>query len=512
MGEFDEVAGDVHHAIVFIHHHHAARAHDGAELHEGFVVHRGIEHFLGDAAAGRTAGLHGLDLAAGGAAFADVIDESLERSAEGHFDEAGIGHLADQGEDLGAGALGAAGLAEPGGSLGDDRRHVEPGFDVVDVGGLAPESLLGGERGAGARAAGKTFEGGDERGFLAADERPGAFHKLDIELEAAAHDVVAEEAGLARLVDGAGEAVDGERILGAHIDDALGGAGDIAANQHAFEQRVGIAFDFIAVHVGAGIAFVGVADHEFAVGGGPAEELPFEAGEEAGAAAAAQLGGLDLLDDKLRIGVDQDLVEGLVTADGNVLFDIVGVNEAAVAQHDFLLRLEERNGVPGRDFGETLAVVDARGEVVPLLDFAEGQIFGDEAGGEVVEDAVHVARLHAAQDHQRGPGQADVDQRLLRAETEAAHRGEGDIAPLLADGFGKGMEDPFGAIAGAAGAHADADTRARRQEFGHAGFADGVEGADVLDAGEGSVHAFCPFRKSSSSRWRMRSFMWPKMA
>ena len=63
VGELDEVAGDVHHAVVFVHHHHAAGAHDGAELRQRFVIHRRVEHLLRDAAAGRAAGLHGLDVA-----------------------------------------------------------------------------------------------------------------------------------------------------------------------------------------------------------------------------------------------------------------------------------------------------------------------------------------------------------------------------------------------------------------------------------------------------------------
>ena len=75
----------------------------------------------------------------------------------------------------------------------------------------------------------------------------------------------------------------------------------------------------------------------------------------AGAAAAAQLGGLDLLDDHLRVGVDQHLIERLVAADGDVLLDIVGADQAAVAQHDLLLRLEEGNVVPGRDLRDIRA-------------------------------------------------------------------------------------------------------------------------------------------------------------
>ena len=61
MGELDEVARHVHHAVVFVHHHHAAGAHDGAQLRQRLVVDRRVEHLLRDAAAGRPAGLHGFD-------------------------------------------------------------------------------------------------------------------------------------------------------------------------------------------------------------------------------------------------------------------------------------------------------------------------------------------------------------------------------------------------------------------------------------------------------------------
>ncbi len=75
VGEFDEVAGDVDHAVVFVHHHHAARAHDGAELAQRLVIDRRVEHVLRNAAARRPAGLHRLDRMAVQAAAADVVDE-----------------------------------------------------------------------------------------------------------------------------------------------------------------------------------------------------------------------------------------------------------------------------------------------------------------------------------------------------------------------------------------------------------------------------------------------------
>ena len=162
-----------------------------------------------------------LIVAAVRAALADVVDELRERRAERHLDEARAVHLADQREDLGARALGAAGLGEPGRALGDDRRDVVPGLDVVDVGRLAVEALLRRERRARARPAGLALERRDERRLLAADEGAGALDELDVEVEAAAEDVVAEDAVGPGLLDRALEAQHRERVLGAHVDDPL---------------------------------------------------------------------------------------------------------------------------------------------------------------------------------------------------------------------------------------------------------------------------------------------------
>ena len=89
------------------------------------------------------------------------------------------------------------------GPFGHDGRDVVPGLDVVDVGGHAPQALLRGKRRARAGASGEAFERGDQRRLFAADERARAFHQFDIEVEAAAQDVVAQQAVFAGLLDGA---------------------------------------------------------------------------------------------------------------------------------------------------------------------------------------------------------------------------------------------------------------------------------------------------------------------
>ena len=83
-------------------------------LRQRFVIHRQIQVLLGNAAARRAAGLHGLELLAVGNAAADIVDDFAQRDAHGHFDQAGVGDPAGQGEDLGALALFRADDGEPG--------------------------------------------------------------------------------------------------------------------------------------------------------------------------------------------------------------------------------------------------------------------------------------------------------------------------------------------------------------------------------------------------------------
>ncbi len=98
-----------------------------------------------------------------------------------------------------------------------------------------------------------------------------------------------------------------------------------------------VAFQGAAVHEGAGVAFVGVADDVFLVSRGLAAEAPFHAGQEAGPAAAAQPGLQDDLDDLFGGIFLQHLLNGLVAAAGDVFVDGIGIDDAAIAQDDALL-------------------------------------------------------------------------------------------------------------------------------------------------------------------------------
>ena len=94
-----------------------------------------------------------------------------------------------------------------------------------------------------------------------------------------------------------------------------------------------ISFQHAAVHKCAGVALIGVAADKFlhiaAVAG---SKLPFETRGESCAAAAAQAGVQNHLDDLVRSHFDQHLAQSHIAFAGDVLVNLLWVDDAAVAQ------------------------------------------------------------------------------------------------------------------------------------------------------------------------------------
>ena len=429
------------HAVLVGEDDHAAGAHHGPDLRERPVVDRRVEVLLGDAAAGRAAGLHRLELASAGDAAADVVDDLAQRGAHRDLDEADVVDLAGEREDLRAGVAGdgldpvavlvalgdpVADLAVPGGALAQDDGDRGVGLDVVHVGGAAPVAAadVGGEgrlrRGLAALALHRV----DEGRLLAADERAGAELDLDVEAEVRAEDVLAEQAARARLVDRHLEAGDRERILRADVDEALLGADRVGADRHRLDDAGGVALHDRAVHERARVAFVGVADDVLLVGLHARGDLPLEARREARAAAPADARVEHLLHDVHRLHLRERLGEALVALVGDVLLEVLRLDEAAVAQRDALLLGVERH----------------LGVVVDLL--LERRLHVEQALDDLVADDV-------LRDDLRGVLGLDLDvedvvghdlhDRALGAEAEAARLDHADVV-LEARGLDLGAE------------------------------------------------------------------------
>ena len=173
MGKTQKEPGDLHHAVVFIHDHHAARPHDGTDTLNGIVIDGQVQKLGGHTAAGGSTHLDGLKRAAFRYAAADVENYLLDRGSDGNFHQAGVDYFAGQGKNLGALAVGGADFPVPVGPVFDDQRHIGPGFDVVDIGGFVVDTGLGRKRRPGPGHAALAFNGGHQGGFLAADEGTG---------------------------------------------------------------------------------------------------------------------------------------------------------------------------------------------------------------------------------------------------------------------------------------------------------------------------------------------------
>src|ERR1017187_5944832 len=179
LGEFEEEARDIHHAIALVEHPQAARAHDGAGPRQGIVVDGRIGQARRDAAAAGSAELHGLKFASLFDAAADLFHHFADGDAHGDFDQAAAIDLAGQREHFRAAAGPGAERGERLGAVPQDPRHASQRLDIVDDGGLAAEAAFHRVGRPQFGHAALAFERLNERGLLAADECARPFANLE---------------------------------------------------------------------------------------------------------------------------------------------------------------------------------------------------------------------------------------------------------------------------------------------------------------------------------------------
>ena len=411
----DEVhveVGDVNHAVVFVHDDRAAGAHHGAAGDESVVVDRGVEVFLGQAAAGRTAGLNGFEGLVARDAAADVIDEGAEGGTHRDFDETDVVDLAAEGEDLGA--LGAFGTdaVERSGAFAKDEGNLGKGFDVIDAGRFAPKAFDSREGRTGTRHATLTFDGVKKSGFFAADEGTGAKTDMGTEAEIGTEDVITEQTNFLHIFDGTLQTRDRDGVFGTDVEVAFGSAERVAGDHHTFDDFEGVAFEDRTVHERAGVAFVTVADDVFLIGLDVGRELPFTAGGEATAATAADARGEDFVDDFLRGHLGDGPLQAFEAIVAEGFFEEVRIDERAAVESDTDLLLVEVDIVLFSDF-----LVGLRVNVEEVLaDFSADDV--------LLDDLFDIGDLNGAIEGIFGE---DFDEGALGAEAEATDVVDGDF-------------------------------------------------------------------------------------
>ena len=137
---------------------------------------------------------------------------------------------------------------------------------------------------------------------------------LDVEREARAHHVDAQQSGRTGGGDGSGHALGGQRVLASQIEIADLAAGRITSNGHSLDEAEGILLHEEPILEGSGFRLVRVAHEVVRPGGSLGHRVPLPAGGEGGSTAADEFGRNDLLDDRGRPKLDRPCERAVTTA------------------------------------------------------------------------------------------------------------------------------------------------------------------------------------------------------
>jgi hypothetical protein len=265
------------------------------------------------------------------------LELASPRDAAGHFQQLAQGR--PEGDLIGSGPAHIAGEAEEpwasrtfgtdpgisGSADAQDLEHVDQRFDVVDDRGFAEHTGLHRERRLVSRLAAESFDRVEDRGLFPADVRAPAFTDLDVEVEPVTQDVFSEEPASACRVDSVHQALVGQRIFTAQVNEAFLATGGIGRDGHGLDQPEGISFHQGPVLEGAGLRFIRVADQVMRPHRLARHRVPLPPRGKRRASPPHQLRVVDFADHTFRAQIDRP-PKGLVAAGRAILIQTRGID------------------------------------------------------------------------------------------------------------------------------------------------------------------------------------------
>ena len=226
------------------------------------------------------------------------------------------------------------------------------------------------------------------------------------------------------------------------------GVAGVTGNGDAFHDGGRVAFQDTPVVESAGVALLAVAENVLVGIRVAGQKAPLDPGWKGRPPAPPQPGGSHLAQRGLRRHLGKRLVQGGVTAVGDVLVQVGRVNVAGVPQGNALFPGPHRMVVQ---------MGDAVGGLIPRAQVAEG-VFGDgpPAGNMLRHDALRQFGGNIAVENARAAGQLHIQQRLGETQPQRAdfrHIG-GCAAPRQRIPDGGDDFKPAGRFAGQPGADA----------------------------------------------------------
>src|SRR5207302_3605000 len=202
-----------------VEHHDAAMPDHAASCRERFIINRHVKQAGWPIGTKRPAHLHRAHRAPGVGAAAELFDHFAQREAECAFDQTAALDIARKLQRHRAARTAHAEIAIKTGALLQNHRNSGERDYIVDHRRFAEQACDGRQRWFEANLAALPFKAFQQRGFFAADIRPGAEPRLEIEIALASENAAAEQLAFTRYLDGTSELPERMRIFGTNIDE-----------------------------------------------------------------------------------------------------------------------------------------------------------------------------------------------------------------------------------------------------------------------------------------------------
>ena len=332
-----------------------------------------------------------------------------------------------------------------GAAVGNDVGDVGQCLHVVEHRGVVPQAPLHRPDVLGPRLPHPSLDGGHQGGGLAADKGAAPPDHREVDLPAAAHHAVAQDAPLLSGGNGGPYVLHRQGVLVPDVEEPLLRADGQGTDGHALQHTVGVALQNGAVHKGPRVPLVAVAGHVLGEHVVARRCAPLPPGGKARAPPAPEAGGVHLIQNFLRRH-GEGLLQRLIPAGGQIVVHIGRLNPADVPEGDLLL-----GGVKG----VVALTADPLPPVVPVekplhqLPFSDG----------FLQDLRHILHLHPVVGDIIGK---DGHQRSVLTETVAAgtlhmalhlHLGAGGKPLKLRRHLGTAVGQAPGAAADTNGPH-----------------------------------------------------------
>ena len=299
--KFFEVAHQRNHADLVVDGHRQRGTQTATRFTNAFELHRQIEVRFGQEVGARAARLPGFKLQTIAHAARVIFEDLARGGAERQFPDARVLHPSREAHQLGAGVFTGRNVLIPLDAVGQNRRNVAQGFNVVHAGRFPPYAGAGRERRLRTWIGAAAFEGVNQRGFFAADIAPCPSVHKQFEVKTGAKDIFPQQARFGRFGDCPAQVLRRFDIFAAQEDIAAVGFQRERGDQHAFHQQVRQLFHQQAVFIGARLHFIGVTQQVTDVHGLVfRHQAPLQTGGKARAAAPFQAGVFYRSDDFIR--------------------------------------------------------------------------------------------------------------------------------------------------------------------------------------------------------------------